>query len=476
MVLISCVILAVFPFDVVVVCVLCCFRGRYTEFDFILIGDNGQGDVRTAELIHADPVCREALVRSYFHEVQPVHNTYALLESTRRRSCSFLHYFVTYIDAAIDAYKSKLIRLSGLQRIAVECARDFESVQWSVSGGSSASGGGGAGHAARSLDGRPSLARQVSASKSDSRREARLIEINSSIYRANDLLARGGLCPVKLLRFPQMFRSGCLVHTPLGLGVVERFRPSDGTYVVMLQCGVSPSGRRGYVAYLRSQCLAKVVLRTFSLLPSWMPGGGTLGGGALGNPLQRSLRQGQTMAKGKASAWIVWTPYGMGKLLEDKRARDGLSAVRLCWGAVLYIQATKVHKMLECEDVPSAASAPPSSSPSFMMKVLSPAREGGGGGRHAGGALASSTAHSTPVSKDVNSKSWSAFLSTFGRKAISEDVESKTCLHQEATCSSVLGPEGGGDAGSLLLPPVTGAEEKHVQPPTHASTHASTHA
>ena len=96
----------------------------YPEYSCIFIGDNGQGDVRTAELVLQDDTFSSNLQRVYVHQVQPRHLTYCKNgEHTLRNER--VYFFGTYVDAAIDAYKRQLIRLNGLRNIMEEACEDF---------------------------------------------------------------------------------------------------------------------------------------------------------------------------------------------------------------------------------------------------------------------------------------------------------------------------------------------------------------
>lgn len=97
----------------------------YPEFTFIFIGDNGQGDVRTAELVLGDSKYKHNLQRVYVHEVQDLEKTYIKDARYRSRQNDHICYFNTYVDAAIDAFSHKLIRLAGLRRIMEEAKQDF---------------------------------------------------------------------------------------------------------------------------------------------------------------------------------------------------------------------------------------------------------------------------------------------------------------------------------------------------------------
>jgi phosphatidate phosphatase APP1 len=94
----------------------CEYLTLYPEFSCIFIGDNGQGDVRTAEMILNDVRYRDNLQRVYIHEIQPLYLTYAKNQMSKSRESDRICYFNTYVDAAIDAHKYVLIRSSGLRR------------------------------------------------------------------------------------------------------------------------------------------------------------------------------------------------------------------------------------------------------------------------------------------------------------------------------------------------------------------------
>lgn len=98
----------------------------YPEFTCVFVGDNGQGDVRAAELVMGDKDIGSLLTRTYVHVVQGIEETFVRDSSLRTyNNKSRICYFNTYVDAAIDAYESGLIRKTGLQRLMAEAVRDF---------------------------------------------------------------------------------------------------------------------------------------------------------------------------------------------------------------------------------------------------------------------------------------------------------------------------------------------------------------
>jgi hypothetical protein len=86
----------------------------YPEFTCIWICDNGQGDVRTTEMILGEDNLRRHLDRAYVHQVIPRQKTFANDNNTKSNNHSHICYFITYIDAAIDAYHHNLIRAIGI--------------------------------------------------------------------------------------------------------------------------------------------------------------------------------------------------------------------------------------------------------------------------------------------------------------------------------------------------------------------------
>jgi hypothetical protein len=167
----------------------------YPEFNYIFIGDNGQGDVRTAEMmIEALPGRVE---RVYVHRVQALTKMACKLFTSNQHSLHRFCFFTTYIDAALDAFRHKLIHAQGLRRVAAASVSDIAQIKHWLS---------------------------------PLQREMRLREINASLQKANGELTALSLQPVPPLYFPQVFEVGTEVWTPFGAGVVDHFRPFDGIY------------------------------------------------------------------------------------------------------------------------------------------------------------------------------------------------------------------------------------------------------
>ena len=292
------------------------YLALYPEYKVIFLGDNGQGDVRTAEMALSTPSYHGNFHRIYVHLVQPqvltrrgaslaeeeavarnkqgAERERLLLEDQRRRRLNEeqkMCYFVTYIDAALDAHAHDLIRTIGLRNVMAEAMIDFDKIsaqQWGVDeekvaavrkdhrGVARGQGSGGriiepvglylrqklaaSPSAMSSLSGGPALpapsrvggasaARRESAPASttvpltvssvwlcfgEPRREMRIRELNLSLQRGNEVLLKAGLQPVPL--YDRKFVVGCRLRTEYGVGVVTRVRKaaprgaSQGSY------------------------------------------------------------------------------------------------------------------------------------------------------------------------------------------------------------------------------------------------------
>lgn len=105
------------------------YSALYPEFKLVFIGDNGQGDVRAAEMILDSERHKEEhkknLERIYIHQVQPLHKTFATYAESKSLSSQNICYFLTYVDAALDAYRKRFIRCTGLRRICQAAIEDF---------------------------------------------------------------------------------------------------------------------------------------------------------------------------------------------------------------------------------------------------------------------------------------------------------------------------------------------------------------
>lgn len=105
----------------------------YPEFKHVFIGDNGQGDVRAAELIY--DTFPDGLEAVYIHLVQDLRKTHGF-DANRWYEKKFRPFFFrTYPDAALFAAKRKppLILPKGLHRVCEQAIKDFHLImqkQW----------------------------------------------------------------------------------------------------------------------------------------------------------------------------------------------------------------------------------------------------------------------------------------------------------------------------------------------------------
>ena len=69
------------------------YIGLYPEYQCVFIGDNGQGDVRAAEMVTADDKLKGNIERVYIHKVQPMHLTHTKDDITKTLHAPHTCYF-----------------------------------------------------------------------------------------------------------------------------------------------------------------------------------------------------------------------------------------------------------------------------------------------------------------------------------------------------------------------------------------------
>jgi hypothetical protein len=232
----------------------------YPEFTCIWIGDNGQGDVRTTEMILNNNDLKRHLDRAYIHQVIPRHKTFATEESTLSNSNSHICYFITYVDAAIDAYHHNLIRAIGLRRIMEEAKKDFiliassawanadriqseDDDDWALS-------------SSKTL-----IKKHKLYLRNEPKKDCRTRELNISITKGNEILSSNGLPPVAKVKYTIRFPLGSVVKTQLGLGIISNFRHVDGFYEVLFQWDET-GVKKPCKAYLQGHTLSPAQVST----------------------------------------------------------------------------------------------------------------------------------------------------------------------------------------------------------------------
>ncbi|CAM9752677.1 unnamed protein product, partial [Chrysoparadoxa australica] len=176
------------------------YLSLYPEYKHVFIGDNGQGDVRAAEMMLEKYPGTFLLLAVYMHVVQPLEKTYGYRgpETLARWKSLGISFFNNYLVAAVDAYTKKLIKLSGLRKVAMKTIQDFESLRFDKA----------------------------------TVRERKRLELNQSLAEARRLLGNELDVALSPVLAECVYPAGTLVLTPFGIGVVSCFRPLEGIYEV----------------------------------------------------------------------------------------------------------------------------------------------------------------------------------------------------------------------------------------------------
>lgn len=175
----------------------------YPEYKHVFVCDNGQGDVRAAEIMFDNfPYEFEGV---YVHVVQDLQRTYGY-EPCRWRQKEFAPYFFRcYPEAALHAASRSppLIRVKGLQRICHDAGNDFLQIK------------------------KTQFASELA-------REERRLELNQAIWRANEFLVWHSEQPVNMILAEQRWKQGEKVRTPYGIAIIRNFDPVYNLYDVDL--------------------------------------------------------------------------------------------------------------------------------------------------------------------------------------------------------------------------------------------------
>jgi len=98
----------------------------YPEYDFVFIGDNGQGDAAVGEKMIKEYPQRMRAV--FIHKVlENEKKTYGYSDSPDWKK---MLWFTSYVEAAILAFKIKLIHFKGVQRILTSAHKEFDIIRW----------------------------------------------------------------------------------------------------------------------------------------------------------------------------------------------------------------------------------------------------------------------------------------------------------------------------------------------------------
>ena len=177
------------------------YAAIYPEFRHVFICDNGQGDVRAAELmVEAFPTKIEAI---YVHFVQKISSSYKYFPDNWKDKPVRPFFFKTYPEAALDAAKRNFIRTSGLRRICMDAINDFYMIQtknW----------------------------------PSERHKLDRRDELNQALWSCNQYLKSKNEDPIALLDCERKWRDGEKVNTPFGIGTIISFDNIFDLYEVAL--------------------------------------------------------------------------------------------------------------------------------------------------------------------------------------------------------------------------------------------------
>lgn len=176
----------------------------YPEYQHIFVCDNGQGDVKAAEMMH-DYFPYEYKA-TYVHLVQERQKSYGYALEQYKQKEFFPCFFKTYVEAALHAATQNppLIRIIGLHRVCTDSLKDFKAIpndKW----------------------------------QSKKQKAERRSELNQAIWKANTFLsAATNVDTVQLMQAERLWKDDEKVNTPYGNGVIKGFDPEFDQYDVEL--------------------------------------------------------------------------------------------------------------------------------------------------------------------------------------------------------------------------------------------------
>ncbi|KDO35265.1 hypothetical protein SPRG_00111 [Saprolegnia parasitica CBS 223.65] len=173
----------------------CEYYSIYPEYKHVFIGDNGQGDVRAAQLI-AEKFGPSVLEAAYFHLVQPIERTFGFVDKATYKKLNII-FFDTYVGAAVHACRLEQISIGGLRQICDDARAGFVAIAF----------------------------------KTSAARDAQREKINYDLSLANELL---GTPRVPLIEKPQRFGLNTVLYTPFGKGSILSYDGITGMYTVNL--------------------------------------------------------------------------------------------------------------------------------------------------------------------------------------------------------------------------------------------------
>ena len=155
------------------------------------------------------------------------------------------------------------------------------------------------------------------------KRESRLRELNFSLQRANEVLREHGAGSIRFIPFDCQYHIGTAVKTRFGMGIITRFRSSDGIYEVSL-CFDSDKQK-----FIRAYMIASELS-----LVSQKGAKGLLTSIALPNMKDSKTR---LRPSNNINGAMIWSPYGLATVLYH-RPTDDCMVVKTSWGATCYLR------------------------------------------------------------------------------------------------------------------------------------------
>ncbi|CAK4655188.1 unnamed protein product [Aphanomyces euteiches] len=303
----------------------CEYYSIYPEYKHIFIGDNGQGDVRAAEMI-AEKYGPTVLEAGYFHLVQPLEATHGYKDRETYRRLNII-FFDTYVGAAIQAYRLNQISKVGLQQVTEEASATFLAMAWDQ----------------------------------QDLREAARVMLNADIALANDILKEKS---VPLLGKPQRFQVGTCMETPFGKGMLVAYNAVTGIYSVDLVEWWTRSKNVSKV-YLPEESLstAKRAINDFSLA---VTKSASLNPASYVRTSMVSTMDPLLLSQGVLPLrTTVTTPFGHGIVLSYRSSETYVIQLTTKTRGVAYCQRNQVHELkVTAEQTSSAVSSPALSSSS----------------------------------------------------------------------------------------------------------------
>ncbi|EFN58086.1 expressed protein [Chlorella variabilis] len=118
------------------------YAAIYPEACFVLIGDNGQGDLLCAEILWSSmrqnlpPGQRSRLLACLMHKVVPTGHSYSMLRSSKTVKTQWhaswqqrgIHFAKSHVGMALQAYEDGLLTSEALHRVCIAAAADFRRV------------------------------------------------------------------------------------------------------------------------------------------------------------------------------------------------------------------------------------------------------------------------------------------------------------------------------------------------------------